>query len=281
MKGQLQDDVRPEQHGPVTPEPPRQRRRLVLFVGAMILVVAGTVWLWGQARPTVSQSFDGPDGTWVDSEDFWDEPDRGLARNETWFAIDGALEMRSGQAHTDDDRFRMYTRRTDLQNPSVSFDLTFHGFSGGSEDWRGINVWLNRTVCTPVPECDGVDDPEGNSGYMLRFFAADGHAVVNKKIAGDTREDLSEHATSYVQGGTYYYMDEVAWEPEEGRTYRFEGRVEDNGDGTSTIEMAVDGEVLLRVVDDGSIGGPPLMGGRVGVRSDYADISIDDLEIRA
>jgi hypothetical protein len=53
-----------------------------------------------------------------------------------------------------------------------------------------------------------------------------------------------------------------------------------NGDGTSVIRVTVDGEVIQEVIDDGSVGGPPLRGGRAGLRSDYADVSVKDLSIR-
>jgi hypothetical protein len=268
-----------------TPERPptsSSRRRGPVLVASVIVVllVAIGVTVLGSTRPVMTERFDRADSRWVDSEDFWGEEDQGRSRNADWFANDGALEVRGGQAHTDDRQFRMYTWRDDLQDASVSFDLTWHGFSGGDADWRGMAIWLNRTACTPVPECDAVDDPEGNSGYMLRFVAADGSMIVNKKVSGDTREEFPARATDFVQGGTYYWMDKVAWEPEPGRTYRLEGSVSEGADGSRVIEMRVDGELELRVVDDGSTGGPPLTGGRVGVRGDYADMTIDDLEIR-
>lgn len=263
---------------PPTPSARRPRPVLVTSVIVVLLAVGATVLV--STRPVMTERFDRADGRWVDSEDFWGEEDQGRSRNADWFANDGALEVRGGQAQTEDRQFRMYTWRDDLQDPSVTFDLTWHGFSGGEADWRGMAIWLNRTACTPVPECDAVNDPEGNSGYMLRFVAADGFMIVNKKVSGDTREEFPERATDFVQGGTYYWLDKVAWEPEEGRTYRLEGSVSEGAGGSRVIEMRVDGERLLRVVDDGSIGGPPLTGGRVGVRGDYADMTIDDLEIR-
>lgn len=263
---------------PPTPSARRPRPVLVASVIVVLLAVGATVLV--STRPVMTERFDRADGRWVDSEDFWGEEDQGRSRNADWFANDGALEVRGGQAQTEDRQFRMYTWRDDLQDPSVTFDLTWHGFSGGEADWRGMAIWLNRTACTPVPECDAVNDPEGNSGYMLRFVAADGFMIVNKKVSGDTREEFPERATDFVQGGTYYWLDKVAWEPEQGRTYRLEGSVSKGAGGSRVIEMRVDGERLLRVVDDGSIGGPPLTGGRVGVRGDYADMTIDDLEIR-
>lgn len=71
-----------------------------------------------------------------------------------------------------------------------------------------------------------------------------------------------------------------SWSPEPGRTYRLAGRVQESRDGTTTLQILVDDEVQLEAVDDGSLGGPPLTGGRVGLRSDYADVTVDDLTVR-
>lgn len=254
-------------------------RRIALVLALGAVGVAATVVL-GDSGPVLEEHFDGADGTFVSDDRFWGGEDLGRAQNDRWYANDGELTIRAGRAHTDDSQFRMWTRRVDLTDVEASFDMVFRGFSGGDEDWRGLNLWLNRTHCTPVPDCSAIDDSGGNSGYMLRFFAADGDMTVNKKVSGDTRGASPEQATSYVQGGTYYFMDKVAWAPVIGQTYRLTGSVRDNGDGTSTIAMSVDDEVLLEVVDDGSIGGERLGGGRVGVRGDYVDVSIDDLAIR-
>ena len=256
------------------------RRRPRFLAAALLIVLVGAVFFsYITTRPVVAEAFDGIDGTFVSQEPFWDEDDRGLSQNDRWYANNGTLDVRSGWGRTDDDVFRMWTRRTDLQNPTVRFDMVFRGFTGGTKDWRGLNLWLNRTHCTPVPECSAVDDEGGNSGYMLRFVAADGHMIINKKVPGDTREQYPERATSYVQGGTYYWLAKAPWQPVEGREYELAGSVRENADGTSTVQMSVDGEVLLTFVDDGSFGGPPPDGGRVGLRGDYVDVKVDDLEI--
>jgi hypothetical protein len=64
-----------------------------------------------------------------------------------------------------------------------------------------------------------------------------------------------------------------------GRWYRWGGRVTDNGNGTSTIQVLIDGRVVQQVIDEGLVGGPPLRGGRVGLRSDYASFNVDNLTI--
>lgn len=250
-------------------------------LGATVLVALAAGLVPGDASPVLQHDFDAADGVFVAESDFWGSADRGASSNGSWFAESGTLRRVAGAAHTDADAFRMWSRRTDLSWSSVELDVRFEGWTGGDEDWHGVNLWLNRTVCTPVPTCSAVDDRGGNSGYALDFVNRDGRLTILKKVPGDTRNAWPEGAEDVAQGGTYYALAETTFTPEPGRAYRFGGRVLDRGDGTSaTLQVLIDGEVVLDVVDDGRIGGPRLEGGRVGLRSDMAELSVDDLVVR-
>lgn len=230
------------------------------------------------SAPALAEVFGGPDGVFAQQQDFWGTSDRGLSRNASWFAESGTLLRQSGTGRTTSPVFRMWTRSTALAHTQADLSVRFNGWTGGTDAWHGINLWMNAGLCTPFPSCSAVNDG-GNSGYALDFLNRDGSLTILKKVPGDTRASSPNGAIDYSYGGTYYWMTSTTWRPEPGRTYRFTGRVVDNGNGSSTIEVLVDGAVKLRVVDDGRMGGPRLTGGRVGLRSDYVDMTVDDLTV--
>lgn len=213
------------------------------------------------SRPLVSETFDGNDGAFVTSGAFWGRADRGLSENREWFAESGSLFRRSGTGSTAAAVFRMWTRRTDLAFSQVALDIRFNRWSGGSKQWHGVNLWLNHRLRTPA-DGSAVDDAPRQEGYAVDFLNRDGMVYIQKKV-----------------GDRYYMLKQDAWRPVTGQWYRWGGRVIDNGDATSTIQVLVDGRVVQEVVDDGSVGGPRLLGGRVGLRSDYADLNVDNVTI--
>ncbi len=229
------------------------------------------------------ETFTGPDGTFVSSGQFWGSSDRGASRNPTWFAESGSMRRTAGTGRVTFDQwnFRMYTRQNDLSHVTVNSDIRFNGWYGGSGGWQGINLWLHRQMCIPYPSCSAVNDPNnkgGNGGYALDFMNRDGSLTILKKVPGDTRAKYAG-ATAYVEGGTYYPMAQTTFRPNRGQTYRLTGQSVDNGDGSTTLRVVVDGQVKLQVRDDGRIGGPRLGPGRVGLRTDYADVTVDNLSI--
>jgi hypothetical protein len=209
----------------------------------------------------LSTAFSGSDGTFVSSGAFWTGADSGLTENPDWFAESGTMFGRSETGWTNASVFRMWTRQTDLAFSQVAMDIRFNGWSAGSSNWHGVNLWLNRRLRTPT---DGsrVNDGPQQEGYAVDFLNRDGKLYIQKKV-----------------GDAYYILKQDAWQPVAGRWYRWAGRVIDNGNGTNTIQVLVDGRVVQQVIDDGSVGGPRLTGGRVGVRGDYADFNVDNLTI--
>lgn len=57
-----------------------------------------------------------------------------------------------------------------------------------------------------------------------------------------------------------------------GTTYRVAGGVIGNADGSFTSRALADDMVRLQAIDDGSLGGPILTGGRFGLRTDYDSV---------
>ena len=210
---------------------------------------------------TIIEDFDAAGDTFISAGAFWSFADRGVQQNANWFAESGGMSRRSGTGWTNSPVFRMWTRRTDLAFASVQMDIRFNGWSGGREGWHGVNLWLNRALRTPS---DGsrVDDGPRQEGYTVDFLNRDGAVVIQKKV-----------------GDRYHLLHRQTWRPTPGAWYRWAGRVVDNQNGTHTIQVLINDQVVQEVTDNGSVGGPPLRGGRVGLRGDHADISVENLSV--
>lgn len=187
---------------------------------------------------------------------FRDGFDRRRAIGREWEVTSGTLELRDGKAETASPVFRAVTRRRDFRDAEVSFTLLNRGLgeSGGTPatDWDGVHVFLRY-----------------QSQYHLYYASVnrrDHTAVIKKKVPGGPSN-----------GGTYYDLSPRRSYPVPyGRPQRVRATVRDVG-GAVVIEAYVDGRLVARARDDGRVGGPPIREpGRVGVRADNADISLDD-----
>ena len=152
----------------------------------------------------------------------------------------------------------MWTRRTDLAFTKIEMDIRFNGWTGGTAGWHGINLWLNRKLRS---NSDGsrINDGPQQEGYVVDFLNRDGSLLIMKKV-----------------GDTYHTMSKTTWTPQQGRWYRWGGRVIDNGNGTSTIQILLEGQVVLQATDYGV----QLHGGRVGLRGDHSNFNVDNLTVR-
>lgn len=230
----------------------------------------------------LSEAFSAPDGVFVSSSDFWNSSDLGASKNSEWMSEAGTMYRRANTGTADNSMFRMWTRRNDMGYVKMEMDMKFNGFFSGTEEWHGINVWLNESYCTPESNtnpCTKVNDGNGPSGYAVDFMNRSGDITILKKVKGDTRAKWPQNATSYSAGGTYYYLKGMKWSPVVGRTYKFAGQTIKNSNNTTTIKLMIDGQVLLEYIDNGSIGGPQLTGTRVGLRSDFANYNVDNIVI--
>ncbi len=209
----------------------------------------------------LSATFGGGDGVFASARAFWDFSDRGLSQNRDSFAEGGTMYRRSSTGWTNARVFRMWTRRTDLAFTKTEMDIRFNGWTGGRRGWNGINLWLNRKLRTPA---DGsrIADGRRQEGYTVDFVNRDGKLYIQKKV-----------------GNVNHILAQRRWSPRRGTWYRWGGRVIDNGNGTNRIQVLVNGQVIQQVTDNGSVGGRRLVGGRVGLRGDYANFNVDDIAI--
>ena len=250
------------------------------LVGASFAVVLPLLGLCSPPAPLLEEEFAGGDGVFVSAGAFWNSDDLGEHENPTWLSESGAMLRRDEAGRVEGGAFRMWTRDPGFAFSRVDLDVTFHGWAGGSASWHGINLWLNASLCIPAGDCSKIDDAAGGTGgYAVDFMNRNGVVTVLKKVPGDTRGRWAAGATGHTQGGTYYELASARFHPADGRTYRLTGSVADDGRGGAVLQVLVDGGVVLDVVDDGSKGGPPLSGGRVGFRTDSAVATVDDVEI--
>ena len=219
-------------------------------------IVADTQQEWNRVRQIdpwatsalLSESFDGPDGIFCSSDAFWS----GQQDNPNWFAESGSFSRKGNLGWTYSPVFRMWTRRTDLSFVQVELDVRFNGWAGASQSWHGINLWLNRKLQSGSRVNDGAQE-----GYVIDFLNYDGRLYLMRHV-GDAYDLLT---------------DPVTWSPTPGQWYRWGGRVVKTSSG-ARIDVLRDGQVVQSATDSN-----PLLGGRVGLRSDYADFHANDLRI--
>lgn len=239
----------------------------------------GVAWLapgatgGGGTEPLIAESWTGADGTvWVSSGAFWNSPaDDGAYENARWFAESGSISLLGNTGRSTSSLMRAWTRRKDLTYPRVEVDVRFDGWVSGTASWHGINLWLNYRLKTPedgsrINDADATDS-RSPSGYAIDFNNRDGTIYISKKTGA----------------GVYFFPVSTTFTPTVGQWYRIVAEVIDNGT-TTTIRLlrAPLGQTPVEILswtDDGTTGGARLTGGRVGLRSDYADVRFDNLSI--
>jgi hypothetical protein len=215
--------------------------------------------------PLVSETFDG-DGVFASSNAFWDNGDQGASQNPRWFAESGTINRRSGTGTISASTFRMWTRRTDLQNIRAEMDLkvdALPNLRGDTAGWDGVKFWLRRRLCTPEPACGRVHDPNSQAGYTAEVGLRDGRVYIQKKV-GSQYTMLSSGPSNPIPYGSWMHVG---------------GVVRNNPDGSVTIQVLRNGKVLVEVTDHGTGGAPLREPGRLGLRADNAQISVDNLTV--
>jgi hypothetical protein len=216
--------------------------------------------------PLVSETFDGGDGVFASSNAFWDNGDQGASENSRWFAESGTINRRSGTGTISASTFRMWTRRTDLQNIRAEMDLkvdALPNLRGDTAGWDGVKFWLRRRLCTPEPACGRVNDPKSQAGYTAEVGLRDGRVYIQKKV-GSQYTMLSSGPSNPIPYGSWMHVG---------------GVVRNNPDGSVTIQVLRNGKVLVETTDHGTGGAPLREPGRLGLRADNAQISVDNLTV--
>ena len=196
-------------------------------------------------------------------------------RSETWDTTSGSLFLRNGvwwtgrpdgtgaetqpTMATSSAVFRVITRIRTFRDTRVAFDLRL--------------IELVTTPRTPATAWDGVHVllryQSPYSLYSASVNRRDGTTAIKKKQPGGARN-----------GGTYYTLATRQAVTSTGSWQAIVTTVETRADGSVWIAIERGGDILLEAIDDGSVGGPPLVeAGAVGIRGDNAEFEFRDFAV--
>lgn len=219
-----------------------------------------------------ADSFAGPDGIITSADAFWNPTNTSLARDPGWEGESGTMYRRADSAASGDSRvFRFWTKRSDFGNVNVEMDLRLNSFHAGTSDlpavsWDGVKIWLRRQVV------NGSSSANGKPGfYVAEVNRRQGNVIIQKKCTG--RDDYEILANTPWSGNP---------NPAKiGQWERVGGTVHTNADGSVSIGVIRDGQVVLTATDTGSGLCAPIGAGKVGVRGDNADFNFDNVSVTA
>jgi len=163
---------------------------------------------------------------------------------------------------TDSAIFRLTSRRDDFRNVRVDMDLSVEAWgstrSTPANDWDGVHMWLRYQ--------------NEVSTYYASLARRDGRMVIKKKCPG-----------GWVNGGHYVELsDEVVGYPARTDLWdSFSVSVDNNADGSVTLQTWRDGKLILETVDRGTGCAPITSAGAVGLRGDNARLYFKDFTVHA
>ncbi len=229
------------------------------------------------APPSLFQdAFDRPDGLVTNEYAYWNPTLPDAVVSPDWEMTSGSLFTRDGHGYTgvpddvgpnaqstngtDSAVFRLTTKENDFGNVAVSFDLDMLG--------------LTTTATTPAVAWDGLHVflryQNEYSLYYASIDRRDGTTIIKKKVPGGPSN-----------GGTYYDLGQSGSHPIPfGQWEHVRATIDTNANGSVIIQLYANDTLVASAVDDGSIGGPPILSpGKVGIRGDNAEFEFDDFTV--
>ena len=228
----------------------------------------------------LSEAFGGSDGVFADQGAFWGAKDlrigpeqhvvRGVRRGAASFR--GRIHQLFRDAHVD-----------------AAYGPGLHQGRDGPplqrvHEWsrelaRRPDLWLNETLCTPAPGCSKVQDgpSAGPSGYALDFMNRDGKLTILKKVHGDTRADVAGcdelRQRRHVLPARWHAVGASGWR--DVQVCRSSHRQRQRHSNTAGPHRRA-GEVGSRRHRTSR---GPAHPRAVGLRSDYADYTVDNISV--
>jgi len=205
----------------------------------------------------------------------WHATDPLAVRSSVWDMTSGSLFVRDGawwtgppddvspdprsETGTDSAVFRLTTRVQAFGDVRVAFGLRINSFTTTprtpAQDWDGVHVFLRY-----------------QSQYQLYYASInrrDGSTAIKKKEPGGPSN-----------GGTYYTLATGEAAVPIGDWQLVSAAVQTLPDGSVRITLARGPDVLLEVIDDGHVGGPPITSpGAVGIRGDNCEFEFRDFRV--
>jgi hypothetical protein len=272
--------------------------RVKVLLG-LALVTCLVLTASSSASTAIVENFSEADGMFAASVDFWENADLGSSKNPRWFSESGnwyrvsnALRQSSvtGGSYPSTGQSRLWSRRTDLEYPTVRLDFRLNGKIGSDNNAGGPKIVVHRKLMTDL------SGSRVNDGALEAYFVDIARGIttntwyIQKKQHGDTTGLYP--GGNYSTGGTYYVLGSGTFTPEIGTWYRVEVKVIPLTASSLKIEVwrgLVGGSLSLitSVTDNGSVGGPALTASgqtgpgprRVGIRTDWYDMDFDNVEV--
>lgn len=247
--------------------------------GDLLFNSAVTVAEAAPRPPLLSVDFIGkPDGLIASEYAFWNPSDGNAKRSKDWDMTSGSLFAKGGKGWSGvpDEKpvdiaaalgnnsrdFRLTTRRQDFTDVSVRFKLVNIAQSAGvkfpAQAWDGIHVFLRYQ--------------REETLYYASVNRRDKKAIIKKKVIGGPAPS---------NGGTYYELTPyIPYDWKVGAEQSVEANVKTQPDGSVLIVLSVDGKEIARAVDDGKLGGPPIVApGAVGIRGDNTHFTFNPFTV--
>ena len=221
----------------------------------------------------LGDSFSHADGLMTNEYAFWNPsaPDRVVDPN--WEMTSGSLFAVNGVGWsgvpddhepnalstngTDSAIFRMVSRSSSFSNVRVSLRLRHEGFVSTPTTppvaWDGVHLFLRY-----VSE---------ESLYYASVNRRDNTTQIKKKVPGGPSN-----------GGTYYTLGSGRFTVVPGAWQDISATIIDRSDGSVAIQLFANGVLVASAVDTGT-GGPQIRAGRLGVRGDNSQFSLDDFSV--
>jgi hypothetical protein len=224
-----------------------------------------------------NETFDAPNG----ANSVWGTP--GWASNPVaapgWHSEGGTIlsvaddkPTNVGSTGNDTDMQRWWVHQAYSGNTRVEADLKPIGWDGNAQSrstWAGFEFYMRRQV-----------DSNESSFYTVEPYIYNGQVHIQKKCYGviDTTNPLSVDTGA---GGTYYLIANKSNVPiTMSQWHHVAAEAVDNPDGSVTLTLYRDGVKMLQATDTvGLTGCAPLIGGRMGWRTDSAKYELDNFNI--
>lgn len=161
--------------------------------------------------------------------------------------------------------FRCRSRQTDFGDVTVEFSLyniaLYENTGVGPHSYDGVHVWLRYQSELLL--------------YVLSINRRDNQVAIKKKIPGEPSNS-----------GIYYTLAFDAYQVPYGTWQQVRATAQKNLDGSVTLALWVDSNLLLTAIDTGFlegnlIGNPITQPGRVGMRGDNCEFYFDNFICRS
>ena len=258
----------------------REVRAILVMLPVALVLVAPSV---ATADVLLDDGFDsanGPNDLITNEYAAWHDADASAVRSPNWESDGGSLFSvsapgpdgttaqvgytgdldneaadRYSDLNTHSDKMRFWTKSSGYGDVRVSAWIEPLGWGAGvPTTWGGFKFYLRREK--------GVTE---SPFYTAEPYIYDGHVRIQKKCGDGIYHVLAEAPAATVPLGSWHQI--AASSVTE-------------SDGSVTISLYIDGDLILQARDQGT-GCPPLTAGHVGFRSDFFRYYLDDFKVEA